>query len=152
MTLQAVFDVDEAGFEQRVVDRSSTLPVVVDFWADWCGPCKALSPALERAAAARGGKVELAKVDVDRNPMLAARFGIRGIPAVKAFRDGRVVSEFTGAVPPPEVERFFDALVPSEAELAARAALESTDEASLREALAPHPRDAELAAALARLL
>ena len=147
MTLQAVFDVDEAGFEQRVVDRSSTLPVVVDFWADWCGPCKALSPALERAAAARGGKVELAKVDVDRNPMLAARFGIRGIPAVKAFRDGRVVSEFTGAVPPPEVERFFDALVPSEAdELAERA----DDEASLRRALELDPRHEAARRALGR--
>src|SRR3954451_5072678 len=110
------FDVSEADFESRVVERSRELPVVVDFWADWCGPCKALGPALEAAAAARAGRVELAKLDVDDNQALAARFGIRGIPAVKAFRDGRVASEFVGSLPPPQVEAFFDALVPSEAE------------------------------------
>jgi putative thioredoxin len=126
-----VFDVGEADFESRVVERSRELPVVVDFWADWCGPCKALGPALEAAAGVRAGKVELAKLDVDQNQALAARFGIRGIPAVKAFRDGRVASEFVGALPPPQVEAFFDALVPSEAdELVANG-----DEASLRRAL-----------------
>ena len=126
-----VYDVGEADFEQRVVARSSELPVVVDFWADWCGPCKQLTPALERAASARAGKVELAKVDVDANPRLQAAFRIQGIPAVKAFRDGRIAAEFTGALPPAEVERFFDSLVPSEAdELAA-----SGDESALRRAL-----------------
>jgi putative thioredoxin len=147
-----VFDVDEAAFEQRVVERSRELPVVVDFWADWCGPCKALSPALERAAAERSGKVELAKVDVDRNQMLAARFRVQGIPAVKAFRDGEVVSEFTGALPPPQVERFFDELVPSEAdELAARGAAEQ-DEAALRRALELDAHNATARRALGRLL
>jgi putative thioredoxin len=121
---------------------------VVDFWADWCGPCKALTPALERAAVARAGRVELAKVDVDRNQSLAARFRIQGIPSVKAFRDGRIAAEFTGALPPPEVERFFDALLPSEADqLAAQG-----DEASLRRAVELDPHHAQARHALARLL
>jgi putative thioredoxin len=147
--MTAVFDVEEREFMERVVERSRELPVVVDFWADWCGPCKALSPALEKAANGREGKVELAKVDVDKNQMLAQSFGVRGIPAVKAFRDGRVVDEFTGAIPPPEVERFFDRLVPSEAdELAAR----TDDETALRRALELDPRHKEAATALAKLL
>ena len=130
-----IHDVDEASFEERVVARSRELPVVVDFWADWCGPCKQLTPVLERAVAARPGKVELAKVDVDRNPRLQAAFRVQGIPAVKAFRDGRVASEFTGAQPPAEVERFFDSLVPSEADELVR----TGDEASLRRALELDP-------------
>src|SRR3954447_19142983 len=148
----AVFDVTEADFEQRVIERSGELPVVVDFWAEWCGPCRTLSPALERAAQARAGKVELAKLDTDKNPALAARFGIRGIPAVKAFRDGKVADEFTGALPPPRVEAFFDSLVPSEAdELAARGAAEK-DEQALRRALELEARHPQAKQALGRLL
>jgi putative thioredoxin len=144
-----VFDVDERDFMQRVIERSRELPVVVDFWADWCGPCKALSPALESAAKSREGKVELAKVDVDRNQMLAESFGVRGIPSVKAFRDARIVDEFTGAIPPKEVERFFDRLVPSEAdELASR----GEDEQALRRALELDPHHVRAATALGRLL
>jgi putative thioredoxin len=146
--ITAVYDVDQAEFEERVVARSSELPVVVDFWADWCGPCKQLTPVLERAVAARAGKVELAKVDVDRNPQLQAAFRIQGIPAVKAFRDGRVASEFTGALPPAEVERFFDALVPSEADALAAGG----DEQSLRRALEIDPNHATARRELGKLL
>src|SRR5947209_19197439 len=85
-------DVSENNFQQAVIDRSHALPVVVDFWAEWCGPCRQLGPVLERAAAARQGKLELVKLDVDANPLLARTYRIQGIPAVKAFRDGNVAS------------------------------------------------------------
>ena len=147
-TEAAIFDVDEAQFEQRVLERSRSLPVVVDFWADWCGPCKQLTPALERAASARSGRVELAKLDVDANQRLATAFRIQGIPAVKAFRDGRVAAEFTGAVPPAEVERFFDSLLPSEAD----ELVDSGDEAGLRRALELDPGHAVARRELGRIL
>jgi putative thioredoxin len=144
----AIFDVTEQDFQQRVVDRSREVPVVVDFWAEWCGPCRQLTPLLEREAGKHEGDVDLAKLDTDANPYLAQTFGIQGIPAVKAFRDGRVVSEFVGAQQPPAVERFFAALVPSEAERLAAAG----DEASLRRAVELEPRRAEAAVPLARAL
>ena len=144
----SIYDVGEADFEQRVLERSRELPVVVDFWADWCGPCKQLTPVLERAATARAGKVELAKVDVDQNRGLQSAFRIQGIPAVKAFRDGRVAAEFTGALPPAQVEQFFDSLVPSEADELAR----SGEEADLRRALELEPNHPEARQALGRLL
>ncbi len=144
----AVFDVDEAEFEQRVLERSKEVPVVVDFWADWCGPCKQLTPVLERAAEARAGKVELAKVDVEKNQQLQAAFRIQGIPAVKAFKDGRVAAEFTGALPPAEVERFFDGLVPSEADVLAQGG----NEDALRKALELDPNHSTARRELGKLL
>jgi putative thioredoxin len=148
----AVLDVTEATFEQQVLARSREVPVVVDFWAEWCGPCRQLGPALEKAAHAREGKVDLAKLDVDSNQRLSQAFRVQGIPAVKAFKDGRIAAEFTGAIPPAQVEAFFDKLVPSDAELAAAEAVRSGDEEALRAAVQQDPRNAQAVTALARIL
>jgi len=144
----AVIDVTEQDFEREVLQRSRELPVVVDFWAEWCGPCRMLGPLLENAANAREGKVVLAKLDTDANPGISQAFQIQGIPAVKAFKDGRVVDEFVGAAPTAQVERFFDGLVPSEAD----ALVAAGDEASLRRALELEPGRTDAAFGLAQQL
>jgi putative thioredoxin len=154
-----VNNVSESEFQTAVLERSHQVPVVVDFWAEWCGPCKTLGPILERVAHESEGGFELAKVDVDANPRLAGAFGVQGIPTVIAFRDGKPVSRFTGALPEASVRQFISQLLPApvhpavlEAEELAEAGDRAGAEQKLAELLAAEPANTEAALALSGLL
>jgi putative thioredoxin len=143
-----VIDATQADFQREVIDRSHTTPVVVDFWAPWCAPCKQLTPLLEQLAGAAEGAVVLAKVNTDENQALSETYGVQGIPSVKAFVDGKVVDEFVGGQSPAIVQRFFAKLIPSEAD----GLVASGDETALRRALELEPGRADASLALATLL
>src|SRR5918999_3190835 len=128
-------DVTDATFEADVIERSREVPVVVDLWAPWCGPCRTLGPVLEEVVGATEGKVELVKVNVDENPQISQAFRVQSIPAVYALKDGRVVDGFIGAQPKPAVEKLVDTLLPTAEEAEVDRLVSAGDEASLRAAL-----------------
>lgn len=159
MNATNVIDVDDATFEQVVIEGSKQRPVVVDLWAEWCGPCKTLGPLLEKVAGERDGAFLLAKLDVDANPMVANAFGVQSIPTVIAFKDGEPVNGFVGAYPEEAINQFVDLLVPTEAELEVEEA--QVQEASgdlagaeedYRDALQKDPRSLDAAVGLGRIL
>lgn len=145
-------DVTDATFTTDVVERSRTVPVVVDLWAEWCGPCRTLGPILEKVVADTGGQVELAKVDIDANPSVAAMFQVQSIPAVYAMKDGKVVDGFLGAQPEWQVAEFVQRLYPSAEDREVDRLVAAGDEASLRAALELEPSEETVIVALAELL
>lgn len=157
--MKFVKDVDSAGFSTDVVERSQAVPVVVDLWAEWCGPCRVLGPVLERLADEYGGAFELAKLDVDANPELARQFQVQGIPTVIAFKDGAPVARFTGALPESQIRTWLKEFVPSELDEKAAAASTiaasgdlATAEGLFREVLAIDSQHEPAATGLAEML
>ena len=148
----SVIDVTDATFEAEVLERSKTVPVVVDLWAEWCGPCRTLGPILEKVIDATGGQVVLVKVDTDANPGISQAFRVQSIPAVYALRDGGVVDGFVGALPENMVQQFIDTLLPSEDEQLLQKLIDEGNEGSLRAALEIEPGNEDAVTGLAELL
>jgi putative thioredoxin len=148
----AAVDVTDATFQTEVLDKSNDVAVVVDLWADWCGPCKTLGPIIEKVIDETNGKVVLAKVNVDENPGLNQAFKVQSIPAVYAFRNGTVVDGFMGAYPEHAVKEFVDGLLPSEEQVAVAELIDAGDEGSLRIALSMEPANEDVIVPLAQLL
>ena len=151
-TIAGMVDVTDATFQTAVIERSKTVPVVVDLWAEWCGPCRTLGPIIEKVVAETDGRVELAKVDVDANPAIAQAFRVQSIPAVYAIVDGRPVDHFLGALPEAEVRAFVQRLLPTEEETEVQRLVKAGDEASLRAALELEPGSPDVVVPLAELL
>ena len=148
----AYVDVTDADFQVAVVEKSKSVPVVVDLWAPWCGPCRTLGPIIEKVVDDTDGKVALVKVNVDENPAISQAFRVQSIPAVYALRDGQVVDGFVGAYPEQEVSRFVEGLLPTDAETEIATLLEAGDELSLRQVLEREPGNEDAVVALAEML
>jgi putative thioredoxin len=145
-------DVTDQTFQTEVIEKSATVPVVIDLWAPWCGPCRTLGPIIEKVVDATEGEVVLAKVNVDENPQISGLFRVQSIPAVYAMRNGQVVDGFMGAIPEREVERFVQGLLPTEAQTTLASLIAAGDETSLRKAIELDPGSEDAVVALATIL
>jgi putative thioredoxin len=145
-------DVTDATFEAEVIERSAQVPVIIDLWAEWCGPCKTLGPIIEKVVDATGGRVVLAKLDIDKNPQISQALRVQSIPAVFVAKDRKLFQGFIGAQPEHVVRQFVDSLLPTEQEDAVAALLEAGDEASLRKVLEIEPGNEQAVVGLAEVL